>query len=65
VFIIPGNYTFIEGLGRRRRAKASQPGVGLPSDTLAEHTAPVAVAEKHVVHAGTAPLPAKAGGEHL
>jgi len=30
VFIIPGNYTFIEGLGRRRRAKASQPVVVLP-----------------------------------
>jgi len=30
VFIIPANYTFIEGLGRRRRAKASQPVVVLP-----------------------------------
>jgi Cu/Ag efflux pump CusA len=25
VFIIPGNYTFVEGLGRRRKAKPAAP----------------------------------------
>jgi hypothetical protein len=25
VFIIPGNYTFVEGLGRRRKAMAAAP----------------------------------------
>jgi hypothetical protein len=25
VFIIPGNYTFIEGLGKRRRAETAEP----------------------------------------
>jgi hypothetical protein len=27
VFIIPGNYTFVEGLGRRRQAKKTAPPV--------------------------------------
>ena len=27
VFIIPGNYTFVEGLGRRSKAKETAPGV--------------------------------------
>jgi hypothetical protein len=27
VFIIPGNYTFVEGLGRRKKAAATPPAV--------------------------------------
>jgi hypothetical protein len=27
VFIIPGNYTFVEGLGRRRKGKEAAPPV--------------------------------------
>jgi HAE1 family hydrophobic/amphiphilic exporter-1 len=41
VFIIPGNFTFVEGLGRRRRAEAGvvQAGVGEPEpvSAVAEH----------------------------
>ena len=60
VFIIPGNYTFIEGLGRRRKR---QPAPAVE----AEHPAPALLA----VDAGNgdhapppAAMPAKAGGEH-
>ena len=31
VFIIPGNFTFIEGLGRRRREKTAPPPVAVPA----------------------------------
>jgi HAE1 family hydrophobic/amphiphilic exporter-1 len=31
VFIIPGNFTFIEGLGRRRREKTAPPSVPIPA----------------------------------
>jgi HAE1 family hydrophobic/amphiphilic exporter-1 len=31
VFIIPGNFTFIEGLGRRKRAKAVAPTTPVPA----------------------------------
>jgi HAE1 family hydrophobic/amphiphilic exporter-1 len=41
VFIIPGNFTFIEGLGRRRRAEEQPALVALPADGPAGHTAPV------------------------
>ena len=38
VFIIPGNYTFIEGLGRRRKAKAvAPPTVPATADAGGEH----------------------------
>jgi hypothetical protein len=30
VFIIPGNFTFVEGLGRRRQAAAPAPAVPSP-----------------------------------
>jgi HAE1 family hydrophobic/amphiphilic exporter-1 len=30
IFIIPGNYTFIEGLGRRKRQKETPPAAPLP-----------------------------------
>src|SRR5438034_2394307 len=41
VFIIPGNFTFIEGLGRRRRAKLEQPLVVLPAEVIPAHGAPL------------------------
>jgi hypothetical protein len=31
VFIIPGNFTFIEGLGRRKREKAVAPPTAVPA----------------------------------
>jgi hydrophobic/amphiphilic exporter-1 (mainly G- bacteria), HAE1 family len=49
VFIIPGNYTFIEGLGRRRKAKVEGPPPK-PVDHKVDHAPP--------------PLPAEAGGGH-
>ena len=43
VFIIPGNYTFIEGLGRRRKkAEAGPPTV--PIEKPVDHGAAVPVA---------------------
>jgi len=62
VFIIPGNFTFIEGLGRRR--KREQPSMPIGAD--AEHPAPamLAVDASNGDHAAPAAMPAKAGGEH-
>src|SRR6185436_10396943 len=39
VFIIPGNYTFIEGLGRRKREKApaAQPPIPATADAGGDH----------------------------
>jgi hypothetical protein len=38
VFIIPGNYTFIEGLGRRKREKVvAPPQVPATADAGGEH----------------------------
>jgi hypothetical protein len=39
VFIIPGNYTFIEGLGRRKKAETAPPTV--PVETPVDHGAPL------------------------
>jgi HAE1 family hydrophobic/amphiphilic exporter-1 len=62
VFIIPGNYTFIEGLGRRRKREQAPVPVGAD----AEHPAPamLAVEASNGDHAAPAAMPAKAGGEH-
>jgi HAE1 family hydrophobic/amphiphilic exporter-1 len=39
VFIIPGNFTFVEGLGRKRRKKGTEPGtVPLPETAQVEHS---------------------------
>jgi HAE1 family hydrophobic/amphiphilic exporter-1 len=44
VFIIPGNYTFIEGLGRKKKAKAAgEPPVEPPHAPKTDHTEPVPV----------------------
>jgi HAE1 family hydrophobic/amphiphilic exporter-1 len=42
VFIIPGNYTFIEGLGRRRKKAETGPPT-VPIEKPADHGAPVPV----------------------
>jgi HAE1 family hydrophobic/amphiphilic exporter-1 len=43
VLIIPGNYTFVEGLGRRRRAKVAEAGSVPPVESHGGHPAPVMV----------------------
>jgi hypothetical protein len=40
VFIIPGNFTFIEGLGRKKKAKAA---ASPPTEPKTDHAAPVPV----------------------
>ena len=42
VFIIPGNYTFIEGLWRRKKEEVTSPPP-LPVELSPEHRVPVAV----------------------
>ena len=39
VFIIPGNFTFVEGLGRRKREKVAPPVAPVPAtaDAGGEH----------------------------
>jgi multidrug efflux pump len=60
VFLIPGNYTFVEGLGRRKRAKAA----------AAEAEPVTTPSPSHVPETGHSPgavpvaVTAKAGGEH-
>jgi hypothetical protein len=39
VFIIPGNYTFIEGLGRKRKKAAQPPPESIPPSV--DHGTPV------------------------
>jgi HAE1 family hydrophobic/amphiphilic exporter-1 len=56
VFLIPGNYTFIEGLGRRRKAQEHVPAT-VPSDG---HAVATPVVEEPVA----VPVQAKARGEH-
>ena len=58
VFIIPGNFTFIEGLGRRRRAEEQPALVALPADGPAGHAAPVILpAEPQAEHMAAAGSP--------
>jgi hypothetical protein len=56
VFIIPGNFTFVEGLGRRKRQKASQQDV-LPLEPEAESPVVALHAEASVEHSTAAALP--------
>lgn len=57
VFIIPGNYTFIESIGRRKK-KAQATGGTVPP-TNGEHGPTPAIEPEH-----GAPVPAEAGGGH-
>ena len=44
VFIIPGNYTFIEGVGRRKKAKVAEPpAIAVEPDGQHGPAPPVAV----------------------
>jgi multidrug efflux pump len=62
VFIIPGNFTFIEGLGRRRRLKAAEHAPLQPQTGNGDHVGvpPLTPLEDHSPIAAQA----KAGGEH-
>jgi hypothetical protein len=71
VFIIPGNFTFIEGLGRRRRLEAATAAPGEPQpatlqvDTGNGDLAAQPAAKGAVVDGShAAPATAKAGGQH-
>jgi HAE1 family hydrophobic/amphiphilic exporter-1 len=50
VFIIPGNYTFIEGVGRRRKAKVAEP--------------PAIAVEPDGKHGAAPPITVSVGGGH-
>src|SRR5215813_11334902 len=55
VFIIPGNFTFIEGLGRKRRAEATAP---MPVPPAVPSPVPVQADGKHGA------VPVQVGGAH-
>ena len=79
VFIIPGNFTFIEGLGRKRRAKVEPEAISLAAEPQGDHPpvespAPagngdaspgIPVPAGHGDHPPAVAVQAKAGGKHL